>query len=90
MASQVLDKAPSVADNAGMGKRRGKQPNVSDQIRAAIETSGLTRYRIWKKTGIDQAVLSKFMLGQRGISMESLDKLGELLHLEVRIRGRRR
>ena len=63
---------------------------VSDQIRAAIESSGMSRYRIWKETGIDQSVLSKFMLGQRGISMESLDRLGELLDLEVSIRRGKR
>jgi hypothetical protein len=56
---------------------------LTDQFRQAIDDSGLTRYRISMETGIDQAVLSKFCLGQRGLSMESLDTLGKFLGLRI-------
>jgi hypothetical protein len=56
---------------------------LTDQLRQAIDDSGLTRYRISMETGIDQAVLSKFCLGQRGLSMESLDTLGKFLGLRI-------
>jgi hypothetical protein len=64
----------------GMGKKRQK---VSDQIRVAIDAAGVTRYRISKDTGISESMLSRFMGGSRGLSMEALDTLGEYLDLEV-------
>jgi len=63
-----------------MGKKRLK---VSDQIRAAISAAEVTRYRISKDTGISESMLSRFMGGSRGLSMEALDTLGEYLDLEV-------
>jgi transcriptional regulator with XRE-family HTH domain len=56
---------------------------LTDQLRKAIDDSGMTRYRISKETGISEATLSKFYLGQRGISMEALDALGECLQLRI-------
>jgi DNA transposition AAA+ family ATPase len=73
-----------------MKKKRTRRPKVSDQIRRAIKDCGLTRYRIYKETGIDQASLSKFLSGERGLSLEALDKLGELLNLKVVMHGPRR
>ena len=64
-----------------MSKRKPKK--LSDQVRELVRTSGYTRYAIWKATGIDQGVLSHFLAGNRGISMESLDVLAEFLDLEV-------
>jgi len=63
-----------------VGKKRTK---LSEQIRAAIEAAGVTRYRISKDTGISESMVSKFMSGDRGLSMEYLDVLGEYLELDV-------
>lgn len=63
-----------------MGKKRAK---VSDQFRAAIGSCGMTRYRISKETGISESMLSRFMGGSRGLSIEALDTLGEYLGLDV-------
>ena len=49
----------------GMTKKQAKQ--FSDEIRAAVETCGKTRYRIAKETGIDAAVLCRFVQGQVGL-----------------------
>ena len=57
-------------------------PPLTDQLRRAILESGQTRYRIAKETGIDAAVLCRFMQGA-GLSMESLDTLGQHLGLEL-------
>jgi transcriptional regulator with XRE-family HTH domain len=70
-----------------MGKRR-TTTKLTDQLRQAIDDSGLTRYRIAKETGISEATLSKFYLGQRGLSMEALNALGECLQLTIHL-GRR-
>ena len=48
---------------------------MSDQIRAAIESSGVSRYRIAKETGIDAATLCRFMGNTGGMTVETLDKL---------------
>ena len=64
-------------------KRPGK---LSDQLRLLIEDCGVSRYRIAQDTGLDQATLSKFMLGQRGLSMQALDTLGVYLDLVITTR----
>jgi hypothetical protein len=51
----------------------------SDQLRAAIAGSGLTRYAIAKVTGIHQSQLSRFMVGERGLSIEGIVKICELI-----------
>jgi transcriptional regulator with XRE-family HTH domain len=56
---------------------------LTDQLRQAIVDSGLTRYRIAKETGVSEATLSKFHLGQRGLSMTAMDRVGELLGLKI-------
>jgi transcriptional regulator with XRE-family HTH domain len=71
-----------------MAKKRTKCRNLTDQLRQAIDDSGMTRYRIAQETGISEATLSKFYLGQRGLSMEALNALGECLQLTIHL-GRR-
>ena len=61
---------------------------VSDQLRKAIDDSGLTRYGISQETGISQTALSLFYTRKRGLSMRALDKLGECLQLTI-ILGRK-
>ncbi|MCH8881005.1 MAG: hypothetical protein IID34_14140 [Planctomycetes bacterium] len=61
----------------------GKLKAFDDQLRNIIRTCGQSRYEIWKATGIDQAALSKFMLGERGLSMKALIVLGKHLNLIV-------
>lgn len=56
---------------------------LSDQIRRAVDASGLSRYAICQAARIDQGAFSHFMHGRRGLSLESLDRLGAILKLEV-------
>ena len=70
-----------------MGKRRAK---LSDQIRRAVDDCGRTRYRISKETAIDQSTLSRFMSGERGLPMNTLDKLADYLDLNITVgKGRK-
>jgi transcriptional regulator with XRE-family HTH domain len=64
-----------------MAKRRTRL--LTDQLRQAIDDSGLTRYQIAKATGIDESALAKFYNGRRGLSMDALDALGEFLRLTI-------
>jgi transcriptional regulator with XRE-family HTH domain len=61
-----------------MGHKR-----LSDQIREAIDASGLSRYAICKAIGLNQGAMSRFMSGKSGLSLDSLDRIGELLDLRV-------
>jgi plasmid maintenance system antidote protein VapI len=56
---------------------------LSEQFRKAIETCGESRYAISKATGIDQSALSRFIHGERGLSMDVMDRLGEYLGLKL-------
>ena len=60
-----------------------KKISLTDQLRQLIESAEISRYQIWQQTGIDQAVLSRFVNRKEGLSMESLDKLGEILDLQI-------
>jgi transcriptional regulator with XRE-family HTH domain len=64
-----------------MTKKKRKQ--LTDQIRQAVESCGLSRYEIAKQTGLDESALAKFVNGRRGFSMESLNVLAEFLELEI-------
>jgi transcriptional regulator with XRE-family HTH domain len=67
-----------------------KKPSnlMSDQLRRAIDDSGLTRYRISRETGISETALSLFYNGQRGLSMKALNALGKCLELKI-VMGRK-
>ena len=64
-----------------MTRKRTKK--LSDQVRNAIDNSGVTRYRIAKETQIDESALAKFYNGHQGLSLKALDRLGEYLGLEI-------
>jgi hypothetical protein len=55
----------------------------SDELRAAIESSEMTRYAMAKLTGIPQSQLSRFVHRQSGLAIENIDKLCDLLDLRL-------
>ena len=59
----------------------------SEQLRRAIRESGITRYSISAKTGVDQAALSKFLKGERGLSLSAVDRVMSVLGLEIKRKG---
>jgi transcriptional regulator with XRE-family HTH domain len=56
---------------------------LSEQVRQAILKAGVSRYRIAKETGVDQPALSRFVHGERGLSIEALDAIGLYLGLSI-------
>ena len=56
---------------------------LTGQIREAVKQSDLTHYEMCRRTGIDKASMSKFVSGQRGLSLTHLDKLAALLDLRI-------
>lgn len=51
-------------------------------MRAAIRESELTRYQIWKRSGVSQSVLCRFVNGRSGLSLDAVNRLAEVLGLE--------
>jgi predicted XRE-type DNA-binding protein len=67
-----------------------KRARFSDEIRAAVEQSGMSRYAISKTLGIPESSMSRFMTGENWLGQEYLDALAELLDLHVSVGKRRR
>jgi transcriptional regulator with XRE-family HTH domain len=55
----------------------------SDQLRDAVAGSGMSRYAICKAVGLTQSSMSRFMNGKGGLSLDTIDKLADLLGLTV-------
>lgn len=58
--------------------------NLVDDLRAAIESSELSRYEIAKRSGLSESVLSLFMSGKRSMTLNSAAKLASVLTLTLR------
>lgn len=66
-----------------MAQRKTKRPTISDQLRGAIQGSGLTRYELWKRSGVDQGALSRFVNSKQSLTLDVVDKLADVLALEL-------
>jgi transcriptional regulator with XRE-family HTH domain len=62
---------------------------LTEQLKRAIRDCGETRYSLAQRTGIAQSTLSRFVTGNRGLSMEALERLFDALDLEVKPRKRK-
>ncbi len=67
-----------------------EHPSIIEQLKDAIENSGLSHYALSCASGIRQSTLSRFMSGERGLSFESAARLADALGLELRPRKSRR
>jgi transcriptional regulator with XRE-family HTH domain len=63
--------------------RANRPETLTGQLRRLVLSRGKSRYQIAKETGIDESALSRFVNGERGVSMAVLDKLGECLGLAI-------
>jgi len=74
-----------VTENSG-------QTSWADMLRVAIRDSGKTRYEIAKATenAVDQAQLSRFMVGERTLTLETAERIGRVLGVELTAPKRRR
>ena len=68
--------------------RMGHMSKVNNTLRAAIEKSEKSRYRLSKETGIEQSQLSRFMYGNAHISVERIEELAKALGYELILRKR--
>ncbi len=57
--------------------------NISDQVRAAINNCGLSRYAVSKITGVSEGMLSRFVAGQTDMTLRTLDRLASTIGVRV-------
>lgn len=62
--------------------------NLAEQLRAAIRQSGLSGNQVAYRAGVPQAVVSRFLRGERSITLNTAAKLAAALGLELRSKGK--
>ena len=65
-----------------MSKNTPKR-TMTEVLRAAIDESGLTQYKIAQDTGILATSLGRFMRGETSLRLDKADVLAEYLGLEL-------
>jgi plasmid maintenance system antidote protein VapI len=63
---------------------------LSDEIRDAVNASGVSRYAIAKTLGIAESTMSRFMNAKGGLSMDFIDRLAELLGMHIVVKPERK
>lgn len=56
-----------------------------DAIRRAVEASGKTRYRIAKESGVSAGQLSRLVNGERGMTVDTIERLADYMGLRITI-----
>ncbi len=75
-------RAEEQAEARTQARRSGPGP-ISEAVRRAIKESGMSVFALARASGVPQPVLSRFVRGERDITLGTLDKLATALHLEV-------
>ena len=63
---------------------------IGEQLKKAIQEGRLSQAALARGTGLSEGQISRFLRGERGLSLESIDKLLDVLELEIVIRPRRK
>ena len=64
--------------------------SMDDEVRQAIRDCGLTRYAISKASGVTQGALARFMAGERGMALKTLDKIAPVIGVRLVVHRPRR
>lgn len=57
---------------------------IGEQLKSFMRASGETGYGIAKATGVEQSAISRFLSGERGLDLTSIEKLAKHFRLELR------
>ncbi len=60
-----------------------RRQTLADQLRSAIKSSGLSVYRIALDTGVSQPVISRFVNGNRTITVETANALAAYFDMRL-------
>lgn len=67
-----------------------RMARLVETIRRAIRQSERTHYRIAQDSGIARSQLSCLMTGERGLSVDAVERLADYFALEIILRPKRR
>ena len=67
-----------------------KPLSFTEMIRRAAISDGRTAYRLSKDSGVDVAVVQRFMSGERGLTLATAEKLCRALGLDLVSKSGRR
>jgi transcriptional regulator with XRE-family HTH domain len=63
--------------------RKRKEPGLVDQLKEAIRNSGQTLYQLSKASGVPSPQLSRFVRGERTITLPVAEKICRALNLRL-------
>ncbi len=66
-----------------------KRRSLAEIIRATTKARGLTAYALARDSGVNSAVVGRFLKGERDVTLTTAEKMCRALGLELRP-GRRR
>ena len=66
-----------------------RKKNIPDVLRGYIRADGRSLYQLWKDSGVAQAVLGRFMRGERDLNLRTAGRICEALGLELRPKKRK-
>ena len=66
-----------------------KNVKASEAVRRAIRASGLSLHELSRRTGVEPAVLSRFMRGERSVTLPTFEALAKELGLVVSTKKKR-
>lgn len=69
-----------------MAKRKTAERTISAELRQAIADSGLTHYAIGKAAAVSPACISRFVTGERSVTLAVVDRLCQALGLSLKTR----
>jgi hypothetical protein len=79
---QIAAEFPPSEPSGGVGTQM-----LSDLLRRAIRDSGRSLGELARDAGLPEALLARFLAGERDIHMTTADRLAALLELEVTARS---
>ena len=63
--------------------RKARRPSWAEQIRESVERSGLSLRELSRRSGVTHVQLSRFMRGQRSLTIRAAEKVGAALGLRL-------
>ena len=60
---------------------------LSTQLQEVISDCGMTNYQVAIRSRIHQSQISRFLRGRSKLTLDTIDKIGEALNLEITVRS---
>jgi transcriptional regulator with XRE-family HTH domain len=69
---------------AGRKVNHVEPSGLSEQLQSAVESSGLTAYRLAELTGVSHSVIGRWLRGERDLTLCTASKLADALDLVLK------